>query len=166
MTARVSPRIGWFWLSCASAFVADQLTKVLVYGRLLESREITVIPGFFYLQRARNHGVVWGLFGSWPKAVLIIGVIAAAVVVFYFHRYAGNSRLEASAWGLILGGALGNLIDRALFGYVKDFIKVDIHTYQWPNFNIADSCITIGAGIVAAYFLFAKPPQNDTSKAK
>jgi signal peptidase II len=154
--ARSGP--SYFWLSAAVAAALDQLTKHVVYDRVTDSREI--IPGVFYLTSDQNKGVVWGLFNGWPFAVFVVGILAAAFVVYYYHRHSGGSRLEATAWGLILGGAIGNLIDRGTVGHVKDFISVRIAGWPWPTFNIADACITVGAFIIIWFFLFTKAEEK------
>ncbi len=153
-----SPSKGVFWAAAAVALAADQATKWTIYVILdmrSSSPEITIIPGFFYLKAAANTGVVWGLFGAWPAAVAAVSVIAAGVVVFFFHRYAGPSRLEALAWGAILGGAFGNLVDRLRFGFVRDFLDFRIAGWSWPTFNIADACITVGAIFLLLTYAFA-----------
>ena len=142
-----------FWAFACGGLAADHLTKWLIYQRVLAARDVGIVPGFFYLRRAQNAGVVWGLFGRWPAAVAAAGILAAVVVVFFFYKYGGASRLEAAAWGAILGGAMGNLIDRILLGHVRDFLDFQVAGRHWPTFNVADSCITVGAVfLILRYF--------------
>lgn len=136
-------------------FAADQLTKWLIYERMLEARDVMIVPGFFYLRASRNTGVVWGLLGRWPAAVGLMGLGAAGLVVLFYYRYAGRSRLEALAWGIILGGAAGNLLDRAFFGHVRDFLDFSVAGFRWPTFNVADGCISVGAVYLVLSYAFA-----------
>ena len=147
-------------MSCGLALVLDQLTKFTIFEALVDSRRITLVPGVFSLAPARNTGVVWGLLDQWPLLVLVVGLAAAALVLFYFYRYSARTKPESVAWGLILGGAIGNLIDRATVGHVKDFIEMGFAGWSWPTFNVADACITIGACIIIGLFLFGKSPET------
>ncbi|MHC4711801.1 MAG: signal peptidase II [Planctomycetota bacterium] len=161
-----SPSKGVFWATAAVALAADQATKWAIFVILdrTASPEITIIPGFFYLKAAANTGVVWGLFSAWPAVVAAVSVVAAGVVVLFFHRYAGPSRLEALAWGAILGGAFGNLIDRLFYGFVRDFLDFRIAGWSWPTFNIADACITIGAVYLLLTYAFAGSEAEKSAK--
>lgn len=170
------PAVWLFWSMGALALVADQLSKWLIFERwlgggavrasmpdgyatldfqraLAAARGVEVVPGYFYLAPQVNPGVVWGLFGDWPGVVLLVGALASAAVIFYFYRYAGKSRVEALGLGAVLGGAIGNIIDRAAFHNVRDFILLAAGRWQWPTFNIADSFITVGAVLLIMAFL-------------
>ena len=162
---RASPAWRWFWIWAGGVMAADQAAKWTIYENLLSSRETVLIPGFFSLMRARNSGVVWGLFAGRPVLVVAAGVVAAVVVVVLFGRYAGSSRLEAAGWGMILGGAAGNLIDRGIYGYVRDFLDFRIAGWHWPTFNIADTCITIGALFVILQYVLGAQAAGQVSKA-
>lgn len=153
-----------FWAASSAGLAADQLTKWLVYERMLESRVVTVVPGFFYLRSAQNRGVVWGLFSSRPGLVAAAGFLAALLVVVFYFRFAGDSKVEGLAWGLVFGGAAGNLIDRVAFNHVRDFLDFQLAGYSWPTFNIADSCITIGATCLLIHYFFAKTSSEPAKK--
>jgi signal peptidase II len=114
---------------------------------LYQSR--TVIPGFFNLVHARNTGIAFSLFadsGTFVREWLLPSVTAAAIVfvLVLFWRYEGGA-LGRVSLTLILAGAAGNLYDRLVYGYVTDFLDVYVSGHHWPAFNLADSCITIGA---------------------
>ncbi len=146
-----------FWTATALVAVVDQLSKRIIVDGQVISREFKLLSGvFFRLAPTGNSGVVWGLFGRWPQTVLIVGILAAALVVYYFYKVSEESRPESLALGMILGGALGNLIDRAAVGYVKDFLMFTLWQYQWPTFNVADSFITIGAAVLLLSFFLGK----------
>lgn len=135
------------WISVA-VFVVDQLTKWLAVEYLTGRPPVKIMPGFD-LQLVHNTGAAFGMLsdaGGWQNAFFV--VVAAAVSAFIVYSLRGLSRAElqiAIAYALILGGALGNVIDRLRQGYVVDFIHWFYGDYHWPNFNIADSAITVGA---------------------
>ena len=133
--------------------VLDQWTKHLIEGRfaLLETRE--VIPGFFNLTHIRNTGVAFGMFahgGSTTGTILLtlLGLGALSAVGVYFWRTPRSDSRLLLALSLILGGAVGNLIDRLFSGAVTDFLDFYVGTYHWHTFNIADSAITIGVVVM------------------
>ncbi|MEO6834786.1 MAG: signal peptidase II [Candidatus Tumulicola sp.] len=124
----------------------DQFTKHLVVASFLPGESRFVIPHFLKWTYERNFHGAFGLFGS--SAVLLIGMAIVVLVLFWFsfRDAAAKSRIVRIAFGMIVGGAIGNVVDRVHFGYVIDFI--DFYRI-WPNiFNIADSCITVGVGLL------------------
>jgi len=136
------------WLAIAALIIlADQFTKVLIMGgyELGESHRVT---DFFNLVRAHNYGAAFSFLNGasgWQRWLFLgLGLVAAGVIVWMLRRH-GGQRLFAWALTLILGGAVGNVIDRALHGYVVDFIQVHAVGWYFPSFNVADSAITIGA---------------------
>lgn len=127
----------------------DRLTKIF-FTNLLEYREsLPVIRNVFHMTLIHNTGIAFGLFRDQGTVFIIVPIIAIILLVVNIYYYRQNkeviSRSYIIAFSLILGGAIGNLIDRIFFGYVIDFIDFRI----WPVFNIADSAITIGAAIIA-----------------
>lgn len=139
------------WLLIAAAIVViDQLTKTLVlqYFHYGDSRPVT---GFFNLVRVHNSGAAFSFLAGasgWQRWFFVgLGAVASVFIVWML-RTQGHQRLFAWALSLILGGALGNVIDRLLHGYVVDFL--DFHTagYHFPAFNVADSAITLGAALL------------------
>ena len=132
--------------------VADQLSKVWIRTNLPEGHSLFQI-GFFQIIHVHNTGAAFGLFRGHTFALTIVAIIAITVILVYtFVGYRHlpwlDSMLGKLALGLILGGTVGNLIDRLRFGYVTDFIGFSF----WPTFNIADSAVTIGV-ILFAYSL-------------
>jgi len=140
------------WLTAAFVVAADRATKLLVLDRLELGSWTPVIPGLA-ITHVHNTGIAFSLFadGGWLSRALLHGVILTAVVLIaWMARRHGHHRLMAGfAFGLILGGAIGNLIDRVLYGWVVDFIhlwvRVGARSWSWPDFNVADSAITVGA---------------------
>jgi signal peptidase II len=137
----------------AAVFALDRLAKRIVEMRVSFADSYTVIPGFFDIVRAQNRGVAFGLFNEstfeWRTTLLVLVSVAAVVVVSAVIWRA--QRLDArSLWGfaLILGGAGGNLFDRILSGRVTDFLDFYIRDYHWPAFNVADSALVVGCGLL------------------
>ena len=139
------------WLLIALVvFLADQFTKLLIMGAfaLGEAREVTA---FFNLVRVHNAGAAFSMLadaGGWQRWFFTaLGVGAAGFITWMLRAHAGE-RLFCSALSLILGGALGNVVDRLLYGYVVDFLDFHALGWQLPAFNLADSGITVGAGLL------------------
>lgn len=144
--------------------VLDQLTKLWLVASLPYGSQKTVIPGFFGLVHTRNRGVAFGLFaqaGPFSQGVLLL-LVAVLVVFVAWQLFHHRQRLAPRVGlGLILGGALGNLLDRLLRGEVVDFLDFYLswgsRSYHWPAFNLADASITLGAlWLLGFELLFAK----------
>jgi signal peptidase II len=142
----------WRYLWIAGAvFAFDQLTKYIVADYMMLHGDIPLTP-FLNLVLVHNTGAAFGFLssaGGWQNLFFIIVAAAASVFILWMiSRLDSKERLLAMALMLVLGGALGNLTDRLLHGYVIDFIDVYYGTWHWPAFNVADSAITIGAVIL------------------
>jgi len=137
--------------------VVDQITKSLVMQRFHLYESVPVIPGFFNLAYVRNKGAAFGFLsgdhGAW-RSLFFVAVALAALAVMVMLIRKTEDRLSLVAFSLIGGGAVGNLIDRLQFGEVVDFIDWYYKSYHWPTFNIADSAITVGVGLLAVEMLF------------
>lgn len=142
------------WASLAiAAFVVflDRVTKLWIVGHIASGHAIVVIPKVFRLTHVLNSGAAFSMFegSNSPNMVrnLLIGfsVIAVLVVMFLIWKMGRAFSLTSVALALILGGAIGNLYDRIRFSYVVDFLEVHIVHYHWPDFNVADSAIVVGA---------------------
>lgn len=127
----------------------DQLTKLWVASRIVHGSKTAVIDGFFWISHARNPGGALGLFQSVPVAVFIgLTLVALLLIWSFYRRVEADDRFSATALGLILAGAIGNLIDRVVRGEVVDFLKFNLGLFEFPDFNVADSAIVIGAGLL------------------
>ncbi len=142
-----------FLLISAAIFVLDQWSKFQIESSVPLHRTIEVIPGFFNLIHVENTGVAFGLFaargdklGTWLLTGL--GLVALAVVSVYFARLDRRERLALGGLALVLGGAVGNLVDRVLSGGVTDFLDFYHGSYHWHTFNVADSAITLGVCVI------------------
>ena len=130
--------------------VADRLSKIWIVHHIRPGYSIPVIPGVFRLSHVLNTGAAFSMMENWRADYVRIGLVAfsaiAAILVFALLWRVGRSiSLTSVALALILGGALGNLYDRVVLHHVVDFLAVKIYHYNWPDFNVADSCIVIGA---------------------
>jgi len=148
----------------AGVVVLDRLTKWIVEINVSALDTIHVIPGFFDIVRSENRGVAFGMFNDstseWRTTLLV--VLALAAVVFVSAMLWRPDKLDRSSfWGLalILGGAAGNVFDRIMWGRVTDFLDFYVGTYHWHTFNIADSAIVIGSGLLLLDLLRPKKRQ-------
>jgi signal peptidase II len=133
--------------------VLDQITKALVVGALELHEYRPLVPGLLSLSHVRNYGAAFGILSDADlpyQAALFSGLsfVALLAIAGYAWRLPVESRLPQAALALILGGAIGNLIDRVRLGYVVDFVHVYWKQHQWPDFNLADSAITVGVGLL------------------
>lgn len=152
----------WKAYAAAGAVLAlDRFTKWLIESHVSFLDSYSVIPGFFEIVHSQNRGVAFGMFNDsnseWRTLLLVLGSVAAIVVIGAMLWKA--ERLDRKTmWGcaLILGGAAGNLLDRLLWGQVTDFLLFHVGEYQWPTFNVADSAIVIGSGLLLLDLVRAK----------
>jgi len=132
--------------------VLDQATKLIIVRTMELHTIIPIIRNFFDIVHARNQGAAFGVLrDSSIRLPFLIGVslLAAVVIVFVFRKLRPDQKLSAWGLSLVLSGAVGNLIDRIRFGEVVDFLSVHWHEHYWPAFNVADSAICIGVGLLA-----------------
>ena len=143
----------------------DRLSKWGISQRIALHESVNIIPGFFRLTHVQNRGAAFGLFSESPSeykvAVLVLFSLVALVVVSTL-LWKNSHTLTTTGVGLalILGGALGNLWDRIVTGHVVDFLLFYVRSYQWPAFNVADSAIVVGAGLLVFEILFTKSPSQ------
>lgn len=148
-----------------AVILADQITKAIVLQALPHAGlSVRVIPGFFDIVHVRNPGGAFGLFAGQTQAMraffflAISGFAAILMTVFYFQT-PPNFRWLRAALALVIGGAVGNLIDRIRFGEVIDFLDIYVKNMHWPAFNVADSAITIGMTLVVIHVLLNRLPE-------
>ncbi len=125
----------------------DQITKTIVRKSVASSGTIEIIRGFFEISYSENTGAVFGIFRGQNNIFVLVGIVAIVFIFFYYNQFKHSLWMKI-ALGFILGGALGNLSDRIIFGFVTDFLRVRIWFLRflwWPNFNLADAAVCIGA---------------------
>ena len=159
-------KLPWLLLISVVIIVADRITKTLVASRVPVGEGISVIPGFLRITHWLNEGAAFSLFAdsASPNAVrwglIAFSALAAIAVLIALIRLGSHITLATMALALVLGGALGNLHDRVVYGSVVDFIEVHILGYHWPDFNVADSSIVVGACLLLLDSLFPRKPSE------
>jgi len=155
-------------LIALSVVILDRVAKWAVARNIALHDSIPVIPDFFRITHVENRGAAFGLFADspseWKIAVLVLfSVVALVIVSALLWRNSHAMSTTGVGLALILGGAIGNLWDRLVSGKVVDFLLFYIGQYQWPAFNVADSAIVIGAGLLVIEILFTKAPAAEKS---
>ncbi|MDP3878493.1 MAG: signal peptidase II [Methylobacter sp.] len=157
--------VKWLWLSLL-AIILDQVSKLAVAGSMQLYESIELMP-FFKLTYVHNTGAAFSFLseaGGWQRWFFAgLALVISTVIAVWLTRLKQHETLLAVALALILGGAIGNLIDRLAYGYVIDFLDVYYGTWHWPAFNIADSAITLGVALMLAEsFGLGRSQQPDT----
>ena len=157
----MAAKIHLFAWPTAAVLVLDQLTKAIVVRTLAVHETVPVIPGWFNLVHVRNRGMAFGFLNRGDAQTgfffLVAATIAAVVVlVIWFLRLPAEERKVIFGISLVLGGALGNLLDRIRLREVVDFLDFHVGQLHWPAFNVADSAITVGTLWVALILFFAR----------
>jgi signal peptidase II len=165
MSARHAMR-KYHFLIAVSVVVLDRLAKLAVERKIPLHDGVQIIPGFFRLTHLENRGAAFGLFADspseWKIAILVLfSVIALVVVSALLWKNSHSLSTTGVGLALILGGAIGNLWDRLATGHVTDFLLFYVGPYQWPAFNVADSAIVVGAGLLVYEIVFTKSPAHE-----
>ena len=124
--------------------LVDFFSKYMVSKLMTVNETINLIDNFFRITYVKNTGAAFSIFSNNTILVIIISVIVIGFLLFYIYKNKGNNKLENVSYAFILGGAIGNLIDRLVYGYVIDFLDFEILSYDAPIFNLADTFIVIG----------------------
>lgn len=152
-------RLVTIWL--AIILITDQATKLIVDRAMPLHSSIPIIDSFFNLTYIRNTGAAFGIFAGSAEVfrrpfLIIVSIAAIVFIINMLRRLRGGETGLITALAFILGGAIGNLIDRLIYGEVIDFLDFHWSGYHWPAFNVADSFITIGVAITIFYLVRAK----------
>ncbi len=149
---RESGMLKWLWLSLL-AIVLDQVSKLAIAGNMQLHESIPLLP-YFNLTYVHNTGAAFSFLseaGGWQRWFFAaLAVMISVILSLWLARLQKHETLLAVALALVLGGAVGNLIDRLLYGYVIDFLDVFYGAWHWPAFNVADSAITLGVALLLA----------------
>lgn len=138
-----------YYIIAFVAFLVDQGTKYLIATRMELTEQIPVIGNFFLITSHRNRGAAFGILEDQRWFFIIVTTIVVIGIIWYLQKVMKtNNKLLPLALSLVLGGAIGNFIDRVLTGEVVDFLLFNFGSYQFPIFNVADSCIVIGVGLI------------------
>jgi signal peptidase II len=138
----------WYYIIALVVIGIDQLTKWIIVKNMELYEQITVIKDFFYITSSRNKGAAWGILQDQMFFFYLITAVVVIGVIFYMQKFGKDSKLLALSLSLILGGAIGNFIDRIYRQEVVDFLDFIIFKYDYPIFNIADSSLCVGVILV------------------
>ena len=144
----------YYYLIALGIIVLDQITKYLVVRNMHLGESIQVIEQFLYITSHRNTGAAWGILAGQMWFFYAVTVVVVAGLIYYIQKMAKNHWLIGVSMGFMLGGAIGNFIDRVLHQEVIDFIDTNIFGYNFPIFNVADSALTVGVVLLMIYLLF------------
>ena len=161
---KIDSMLKYLWISLF-VIIADQATKWIANTQLVYHQKVEVLPYFEWFL-SYNKGAAFSFLadaGGWQRwFFMVLASIISVVLFIWIKRLKSDEKLAALALALILGGAIGNVIDRVVLGYVIDFIQVWLGSYPWPAFNIADSAISVGAVILILSGL--KKPYQEVEK--
>lgn len=144
------------------AVVLDQLSKQWILTDIMQPPRVIEVTPFFNLVLAWNRGVSFGMFNQQSDygPYILTGVAVVIVIALTIWLFKADTRFTALALGLVIGGAIGNVIDRVRFGAVVDFLDFHVMGYHWPAFNVADSAICVGAVMLVCESLFKSPKSS------
>lgn len=151
----------WIFIILATV-VIDRISKLAVINNIGSADAITIIKNFFYIVHSENKGAAWGILQNGRYFFIIITAIILIVLAYFMRKY-DNKLLKASI-AFIIGGAMGNMIDRIFRGSVTDFLDFYIGSYHFPTFNAADSFVVIGTFLLAYYLLFIYKDNDDKKR--
>lgn len=143
------------WIIIILGLAADMVTKRWAFDQLRPGRVVDLIPGYLDLSYLENRGAAFGIFQGQARLLGIASAAVALGIFFYLIRNKKMHNLMKAALALIVTGALGNVIDRLRYGFVVDFIHFHLKdAWHFPTFNVADICVSVGAGLMILYILF------------
>ncbi|WP_442599430.1 signal peptidase II [Neobacillus sp. D3-1R] len=143
----------FYYIIALFVIILDQVTKWLVEKKMIFGESITIIENFLYITSHRNRGAAWGILQGQMWFFYLITVIVIIGIIYYIQKAAKGKILLGIALGLMLGGAIGNFIDRVIRKEVVDFINTYIFSYDFPVFNVADSALVVGVGLLMLQML-------------
>ena len=156
----------WLWLSVL-VVVLDQVSKIVASNILEMHQPVPVFPGFNFTLM-HNPGAAFSFLseaGGWQRWFFtVIAIVVSMVIFFWIKKLSETEKLQAVALAMVLGGALGNVIDRILYGYVIDFIQWYYDTWYWPAFNVADSAISVGVVLLIVDAVRSSKKTSDKKK--
>jgi len=144
------------YLVLIGVLALDQLAKYWISTTMKLYDSITVIPGFFWISYLRNTGAAWSIFEGQLWFFLVLTSAAMVVMMYFFFKTPKSNQLLRFALIFMFVGAMGNFIDRAMFGYVRDFLSFNTFGYMFPVFNVADMALNVGAGLLILEAVFER----------
>jgi signal peptidase II len=148
-------------LTAGAVLLADQATKALVVGSMGVGERVEVIGDLVVLWHVRNTGAAFSLFQGGQLFFFAVTLLAFGMLVYFQRAFRGRGALLHVVLGLVLGGTLGNLIDRLRLGYVTDFVSVGFGDLRWPTWNVADASIVVGILALVGYLTLLDPRRGE-----
>ena len=159
---RAGRKLWWFYLIALIVFLVDQVSKKWIERNLGPGDRIEVLGDFFVITFIKNPGAAFGILKEQTVFFLIVTIVVVAGIIWYMHRtHRTSGPLPPLGLALILGGAIGNFVDRAIYGEVVDFLQFTFGTWVFPIFNLADTGITVGVGLLLLDALLAFARKDD-----
>ena len=140
------------------ALIIDQFIKITISTKMLVHDSITIISNFFNITFVKNYGAAYSIFYGNTIFLILISIISLFLIYFFLIKNKELKKIDIFSYGILIGGILGNLIDRVIHGYVIDFLDFKIFGYDFPVFNIADICIVISVFLI---IIFSKDDKNE-----
>jgi signal peptidase II len=150
-------------LTALALLVADQVTKALVVADVAIGQRVGVIGDVVQIWHAQNRGAAFSLFQGGTILFLIVSVLSVGMVLYFHRGFRNRSPWLHVVLGMVLGGTLGNFVDRLRQGYVTDWLSVGIGDARWPTFNIADASVVVGIGILVLYLFLTNPDRREAT---
>ena len=145
--------------------IIDQLSKNLIDAYILLNESINIIPNIFNITNVNNYGAAWSLFNNKTYFLIGITLVVLIMLIRYVNTFKENTR-NIISFGLLFGGIMGNLIDRLFLGYVRDFISINLFSYNFPVFNISDISIVIGTLLLIIAIIKGEENEVHSTKRK
>ena len=133
--------------------IADQIFKLIVMGTMSVNSSLSIIPNFFSLTYVENDGAAWSIFSGNVLFLILVSIFALVLIYVYFLKSKDIDKFEFINYSILIGGIIGNLLDRVKFGKVIDYLDFKVFGYNFPVFNFADMCIVISIILLLIYSL-------------
>lgn len=144
--------------------VIDQIVKILVISKLALQQSITIINNFFNITYVRNTGAAWSILSGNVLLLIIISVLALVAIYYYLIKDKELNKIDIVSYSMLIGGIIGNLIDRIVHGYVIDYLDFKIFNYNFPIFNVADTLIVISIIIIGISLIVGEYREHNRNK--
>ena len=151
------------YITAIIIFIIDQISKVIISSYIGLNSSVRIIKNFFYLTYTNNTGASFGILKNSRVLLIVLSIIALVILLRYISTFK-ETKYNILGLGFLMGGIIGNLLDRVLFGYVRDFLNFYIIGYDFPVFNIADICIVLGVFILIISILKGEDSNGSNSR--
>jgi len=150
-------------VTALAILVADQVTKALVVSNLAVGQKAQLLGDVVEIWHAQNRGAAFSLFQGGTIVFLVVSVLSIGMVAYFYRSLRDRSPWLHLVLGIVLGGTLGNFTDRLRQGYVTDWLSIGIGDTRWPTFNVADSSVVVGIGILVVYLFLTSPDRREAT---